>query len=79
MNANHAFLAKGLFTLIMILFLSGPTLAEDITIYDKDYRVQERIQDRTIYGRDWGIKGHIEDGKVYDRNWNLKGNMKKGK
>jgi hypothetical protein len=38
----------GFFWLTVIL---GLALAEDITIYDKDWQVKERIQDGKIYDR----------------------------
>lgn len=38
----------------------SPALAEEIAIYDKDWRVKERMQDGTIYDKDWKVKGHIE-------------------
>jgi len=53
-------------TIILIL-----TLAEEVTIYDRNCQVKARIKGGTIYDRNWGVKGHMEDGKVYDRNWNL--------
>lgn len=66
--------------LVCVILFSSLLLAEDeVTIYDRDWRVKERIQDGTIYDRDWNVKGHIRDGKVYDRNWNVKGHIKRGK
>lgn len=54
-------------------------LAEEVTIYDRDRRVQERIQDGKIYDRDWGVKGYIEDGRVYDSKWSLEKRIEDGK
>jgi hypothetical protein len=73
MHPMQAFLTVVLCGLVWLTIILSLALAEDITIYDKDWRVKERIQDGKIYDRDWRVKGHIEDGKIYDRNWNLKG------
>ncbi len=35
-------------------------------IYDKDWRIKERIQDGAVYDRDWRVKGHVEDGEKYE-------------
>ncbi len=71
MQAMQWFLTVALCTLFWITTILDLGFAEEITIYDKDWRVKERIQGGTIYDWDWKVKGHIEDGRVYDRNWNL--------
>jgi len=53
---------------VWLTIILSVALAEEETIYDKDWQVKERIQDGTIYDRDWRVKGHIEKGRVYDRN-----------
>jgi hypothetical protein len=74
MHAIQAFLMKGLSISILaaVLIIPGSILAQEVTIYDKDWRVKERIRDGTIYDKDWRVKGHIEDGRIYDRDWKLK-------
>ena len=69
MHTIQAFLIVVLSALVWITIILSLALAEEVTIYDKDWRVKERTQDWTIYDRDWRVKGHIEDGRVYDRNW----------
>ena len=64
MRARWNLLPVFLCSMIWISIILGLGFAQEITIYDKDWRVKERIRDGTIYDRDWRIKGHIEDGKV---------------
>ena len=81
MHAIQAFLMVVLssFVSLTILIFLGQALAEEVTIYDKDWRIKERIKDGTIYDKDWRIKGHIEDGRVYDRDWRLQNRIEGGK
>jgi hypothetical protein len=71
MHTIQSFLIVVLCGLVWLTIILALAFAGEVTIYDKDWQVKERIQDGTIYDRDWRLKGHIEDGKVYDRNWNL--------
>ena len=68
MHAIQSFLIVVLCGFVWLTIILGMALAEEMTIYDKDWRVQERVQDGTIYDRDWRVKGYIEDGRVYDKN-----------
>jgi len=63
MHTVQSFLIVVLCGFVWLTIILSLALAEEITIYDKDWQVKERIQDGTIYDRDW-------DGKVYARNWN---------
>jgi hypothetical protein len=65
--------------LLTVLIFLGQALAEEVTIYDKEWKVKERIQDGTIYERDWRVKGHVEDGKVYDRDCRLQNRIEDGR
>ena len=49
MHAIQSFLIVVLCALVWLTIILGLALAEEITIYDKDRRVKERIQDGTIY------------------------------
>jgi alpha-N-acetylglucosamine transferase len=79
MQTIQAFLTVVLCGFVWLTIILGLALAEEVTIYDKNWQVKERIQDGTIYDRDWTVKGHIDDGKVYDRNWNLEKRIEDGK
>ena len=71
MHTLQTFLIIILTSFVWLTFIQGLALAGDGTIYDKDWRVKERIKDGTIYDRDWKVKGCIGEGKIYDRNWNM--------
>ena len=73
MHTIQAFLTLVLCFFFWLTIILSLALAQEITIYDNDWRVKERIQDGTIYDREWKVKGHIEDGRVYDRNWKQRG------
>jgi hypothetical protein len=79
MHTIQSFLIVVLCGFAWLTIILGLALAEEITIYDKDWQVKERIWDGTMYDRDWRVKRHIEDGKVYDRNWNLDKRIEDGK
>ncbi len=57
--------------LVTAFIFVGVALAEEVTIYKKNWQVQERIREGTIYDRVGKSKGTLQGGKVYDRNWNL--------
>ena len=63
MHAIQSFLIVVLCGFVWLTIILGLALAEEMRIYDKDWRVKERMRDGTIYDRDWRVKGHIEDGK----------------
>ena len=75
MHAFQSFLIVVLCGFVWLTIILGLALAEEVMIYDKDWKVKERIQDGTIYDWDWRVKGHIQDGRVYDRDWNLEKRM----
>lgn len=81
MHAVQAFLMGAFsgFVLLTVLIFLDIARAADVTIYDKDWRVKERIHDGTIYDKDWRVKGHIEDGRVYDRDWRLQNRIEDGR
>ena len=54
------------FILLTIILTLALAEAEEVTIYDKDWRIKERIQDGTIDDRDWRVKEDIEDGKNHE-------------
>jgi hypothetical protein len=76
MHTVQAFLIVVLSGFVWLTFILGLALAEEVTIYDKDWRVKEYIQGGTIYDRNWRVKGHIEDGRVFERNWNVEKGIK---
>ena len=76
MHTIQSFLIVVLCGFVWLTIILSVALAEEVTIYDKDWQVKERIQDGTIYDRDWRVKGHIEEGRVYDKNWNLQKGLK---
>lgn len=76
-NALGCFLCFGVMGLLLVL--AGQTMAEDLTIDDKDWRLKERIQDGKIYDWDCNLKGRIDKDRIYDRNWKTKGYIGKGK
>jgi len=63
--SNSSFLDGSFFQFVFltVLIFLGQALAEEVTIYDKDWRVNEGIQDGTIYDRNWNTKGYIKKGK----------------
>lgn len=71
MHAIQAFLMAVLssFVSLTILIFLGQALAEEVTIYDKDWRIKGHIEDGRVYDRDWRLQNRIEGGKIYDRNW----------
>ena len=66
MHTIQSFLVVVLCGFVWLTIILSLALAEEITIYDKDWQVKEGIQDGTIYDRDWKVKGHIEDGKNHE-------------
>ena len=81
MHAIQAFLMAVLSSLVLltVLIFLGQALAEEVTIYDRDWNMRERIKNGKIYDRNWNLKGRIGNEIIFDRNWNTKGYMKKGK
>lgn len=63
MHTSQGFLTVVLCGFVWMTIILGLAIAEEMTIFDKDWRVKERIRDGAIYDRDWSMKGHIEDGK----------------
>ncbi|MGD0626604.1 MAG: hypothetical protein ABSB32_18060 [Thermodesulfobacteriota bacterium] len=64
--------------IILLALIAGFSLfalAQDLTIYDRNWRVKVRIQGDTIYDSSWRVKGHVEDGKIYDSNWRTRGRI----
>ncbi len=49
MHTIQSFLIVVLCGFVWLTIILGLALAEEITIYDKDWQVKERIQDGTIY------------------------------
>ena len=49
MHAIQSFLIVVLCALVWLSIILSLALAEEVTIYDKDWRVKERIQDRKTY------------------------------
>ena len=66
MHAIQSFLVVVLCGFVWLTIMLSLALAEEVTIYDKEWRVKERIQDGTIYDRDWRVKEDIEDGKNHE-------------
>jgi len=63
MHTIQSFLIVVLCGFVWLTIILSVALAEEVTIYDKDWRVKERIQDGTIYDRDWRVKGPIWSGR----------------
>ena len=66
MHGIQSFLIVVLCGFVWLTIILSLALGEEITIYDKDWRLKERTQDGTIYDCDWRVKGHIEDGKNHE-------------
>jgi hypothetical protein len=81
MHAIQALLMAALcsFGLLTFLIFLGRALAEEVTIYGRDWNMRERIKNGKIYDRNWNLKGRIGNEIIFDRNWNTKGYIKKGK
>jgi len=52
MQTIQAFLTVVLCGFVWLTIILSLALAGEVTIYDRDWRVKERIQDGTIYDRD---------------------------
>ncbi len=64
--------------IVILFFLPSFALAQDLTVYDKDWKVKARIEDGKIYDRNWKVKGYIKDNRIYDRDWKPKFYLKGG-
>lgn len=61
----------------LVLMMSCPVHAETIKIFNKDYRIEYRIETDNcshvlgcrIWDKDWRVVGYIKDGKIYDKNF----------
>lgn len=51
----------------------------DEKVYDRNWKLQYRIEGDRIYDRDWKLQHRLRDGKIYDRHWRLQGRIRKGK
>jgi hypothetical protein len=63
MHTIQAYLIVVLCGFVWLTIILGLALADEITIYDKDWQVKERIQDGTVYDLNWNTKGYIRKGK----------------
>ena len=63
MHKVQSFLIVVLCGFVWLTIILGLALAEEITIYNQDWRVKERIQDGTVYDLNWNTKGYIRKGK----------------
>jgi len=79
MQIVQEFLKVVLCGFILLAIILALPMAEEITIYDRHLKVQERIQGGTIYDRNWNLKGYYENERIFDGYWNTKTYMKKGK
>ncbi len=52
MHAIQSFLIVVLCGFVWLTIILGLVLAGEITIFDREWRIKERIQDGTIYDRD---------------------------
>jgi len=69
---------KKIFLIICFLFISNCVFAEDIKIYDRNYRYAGKVSTTTgvIYDRNWRPVGKISStGKVYNRNYQSVGSV----
>ena len=46
---------------------------EDGRVYDRDWKLKERIEGDKIFDRNWNLKGRFKNDRIYDKNWNTKG------
>jgi len=53
MHTIQSFLIVVLCAFFWLTIMLSLALGEEITIYDKDWKIKERIQDGTIYDRHW--------------------------
>ena len=67
------FLTGIILAALILCFSLSETLAQDVNIYDKDWRLKGRVRDGKIYGLDMKVEGYIKEGRIYDQNWMLKG------
>jgi hypothetical protein len=62
MHTIQAFLIVVLSGFVWLTFILGLALAEEVTIYD----------------RNWNPEKHTDKDRIYDKNWNLNGYIKEG-
>jgi hypothetical protein len=70
---------KKIFLIVAFLFIASSVFAEDIKIYDNNYRYIGKISETTgvIYDKNWRPVGKISStGKVYDRKYKSVGSVK---
>lgn len=63
------FLTGIILTALILVFSLSAALAQDVNIFDKDWKVKARIKDGKIYGPGMKVEGYIKDGRIYDQNW----------
>ena len=55
--------------IFIVALLAGPGMAEDLTIFGKDWKVQGYIRDGVVYDKNWTWQFRIDkDGRILDRN-----------
>lgn len=70
---------------LVVLILSGLGLmsvavpAEEMDIYDHNYRLQYRLRGDKIYDRDYRLQYRLNGDKIYDRNYRLQYRFEDGK
>jgi hypothetical protein len=79
MHAIQSFLVVVLCGFVWLTIILGLALAEEITIYDRDWRVKGHIEDGKVYDENRNLRYRVEDGRIYDRDWKTKGRIEKGR
>ena len=77
MHSIQVFFVVVLSGFVSITIILGLALVEKVAIFDKGWRIKERVQAETIHYR--SVRRSIEDGWVYARNWNFGERIKNGK
>ena len=55
--------------IFIVALLAAPGMAEDLTIFDKDGKVQGYVRDGVVYDKNWSWQFRIDkDGRILDRN-----------
>ena len=68
-----------LFMLVLMSLPGPPAVAEDVDVYDDNYRLQYRIRGDKVYDRDYRLKYRTDGDKVYDGDYRLRYRLERKK
>ncbi|AEB08767.1 hypothetical protein Desac_0893 [Desulfobacca acetoxidans DSM 11109] len=75
-----AHMTRLILIMLVLMSLSCPAAwAEDIDVYDDNYRLQYRIRGDKVYDRDYRQQYSIDGKKIYDRDYKLQYRVDDGK